>query len=150
MTSPPTYDDLVVDKHPLPVAGVLALASLPIHLLLPLNVSQALAAGVMCMIAGIYVGFAALDGRRSRLLIEGAVALSFTVASIAALLANPLLIALVYIAHGFWDAAHHKHGLQLSMPAWYVRFCAAYDVLAGIGLWLIWTYLSSGISRGLF
>ncbi len=134
-------ESVVVDKHPLPVAGVLALASLPIHALLPIEYSYALAAGIMSMIAGIYVGFAALDGRRSKLIIEGLVAVAFTTASIYAFLLNPPFIALIYISHGLWDVVHHSHGIDLKMPYWYVRFCVAYDVLAGAGLWIIWTYL---------
>lgn len=128
----------VLSKHPLPVAGLLAVVSLPIHLLLPENLSQAGAATVLAMIAGVYIGFAVQDGRLHLIALEAAVAIAFTVFAAIALLHNPLLIPLGYIAHGLWDAAHHRHRVQTDLPDWYIPLCALYDVLAGLGLWLIW------------
>ena len=129
----------VLARHPLPLAGLLALVTLPLHLVLPPAWSVTFASTVLALIGGIYIGFALLDGRPGVIVRECLVALVFVVfASVSAILA-PLLLPLGYIAHGLWDAAHRPHGLDLAMPRGYVPLCAFYDVLAGLGLWLIWS-----------
>lgn len=126
-------------KHPLPIAGLLALISLPIHAVLPEPLSMQLAAGILALIAGVYIGFAAKDGRISCLILETCVAVLFAVFAMVALAINPLWIVAGYIAHGAWDALHHSPFFDVEMPRWYIPMCAAYDVLAGIGLLIIWT-----------
>lgn len=136
--TPATRAVPVLTRHPLPLAGLLALATLPAHALLPETWSIALAATVLAAIAGVYAGFALLDGRSAALRREGAVALGFVLyATVTAELA-PMWLPLGYVAHGLWDAVHHRHDCALTMPRGYVPLCAVYDVLAGIGLWLIW------------
>ena len=130
----------VLARHPLPLAGILALVTLPLHLVLPPAWSVTFASTVLALIGGIYIGFALLDGRPGVIVRECLVGLAFVVfASVSATLA-PSLLPLGYIAHGLWDAAHRPHGLDLAMPRGYVPFCAVYDVLAGLGLWLIWSF----------
>lgn len=137
-----TIDALQTDvlvRHPFPLAGLLALVTLPLHLVLPPAVSVAFASTVLALIGGIYIGFALLDGRLDVIARECLVGLAFvSFASVSATLA-PQLLPLGYIAHGLWDAAHRPHRLDLAMPRGYVPFCALYDVLAGVGLWLIWS-----------
>jgi len=129
----------VLARHPFPLAGLLALVTLPLHLVLPPAVSVAFASTVLALIGGIYIGFALLDGRLDVIARECLVGLAFvSFASVSATLA-PQLLPLGYIAHGLWDAAHRPHRLDLAMPRGYVPFCALYDVLAGVGLWLIWS-----------
>ena len=126
-------------RHPFPLAGLLALVTLPLHLVLPSALSVTFAGTVLALIGGIYIGFALLDGRPGVIARECLVGLAFVIfASVSATLA-PHLLPLGYIAHGLWDAAHRPHGLDLAMPRGYVPFCALYDVLAGVGLWLIWS-----------
>ena len=130
-------DDLLA-RHPLPLAGLLALATLPLHLVLPHAWSVAFAGTFLALIGGIYVGFALLDGRSRVIVRECAVAVAFALfATVAAALA-PMALPLGYVAHGLWDALHREHGLELAMPRGYVPMCAVYDVLAGVGLWAIW------------
>lgn len=131
----------VLEKHPLPVAGLLALVSLPIHALLPLQWSQMLAAGILALIGGVYIGFAAVDGRPWIITLETCVALLFAVGAMAALALSPWWIAAGYIAHGLWDWLHHTPAFDHTVPRWYIPLCAAYDVLAGVGLLLIWSVL---------
>jgi len=126
-------------RHPIPLAGFLALVTLPLHFVLPPTLSVAFASTLLALIGGIYVGFALLDGRHGVIARECLVGLAFaSFASVSATLA-PHLLPLGYIAHGLWDAAHHHRGLDLAMPRGYVPLCALYDVLAGLGLWLIWS-----------
>ena len=138
MTIDARQPDVLV-RHPFPLAGLLALVTLPLHLVLPSALSVTFAGTVLALIGGIYIGFALLDGRPAVIARECLVGLAFvSFASVSATLA-PQLLPLGYIAHGVWDAAHHPRGLGLAMPRGYVPFCALYDVLAGIGLWLIWS-----------
>jgi hypothetical protein len=117
-------------------AGLLAALTAPIHLFLPLAVSELLAALVISGIAGIYVGFAISDGRRTVIALQSCVCLAFIGAAAAASLYAPLAIPALYVLHGLWDAAHHR--TSLPMPGWYVPFCLVYDVLAALVLWAIW------------
>jgi len=128
----------MIDKHPLPIAGVLALVSVPIHAVLPFWWSHQLAALLLTAIAGVYVGFAVLDGRYSRIAVECVVAICFVAFSTAAMIYNPMWLPAGYIAHGVWDFLHHTPVFKVKMPIWYIPFCAAYDVLAGVGIWIVW------------
>lgn len=131
----------LVHRHPLPAAGVLALISLPVHLFLPEQVSYAFAAILLGMISGIYVGFAVIANQMKQMLLQLGVALTFVGFSLFAWHYNPLSIAAGYIAHGLWDAAHHYRISDLAFPRWYIPLCAAYDILAGLGLFVIWLSL---------
>ncbi|HJU06366.1 MAG TPA: hypothetical protein VJ692_14560 [Nitrospiraceae bacterium] len=56
---------------------------------------------------------------------------------LAGLQLNPLLIAGGYVAHGFWDLFHHRHGPYADTPHWYIPFCVVYDWILGAFL-LVW------------
>lgn len=128
----------LLQKHPKAIGGILALLSVPIHAVLPFWWSHQFAALLLTAIAGIYLGFAVLDGRTTRLIREGVVALVFIGFSAFAMIYNPLWLPAGYIAHGIWDWLHHAPAFRLKMPSWYIPFCAVYDILAGVGIWLIW------------
>lgn len=115
----------VFAKHPFPAAGLLGLITLPLHALLPYDWSVILAAFILAMIAGVYIGFAALDGRLSRLALETAVALAFTLFAAIASQVAPLWLTLGYILHGLWDAAHHSPLFDVKMVRWWIPACAA-------------------------
>ena len=117
-------------------AGLLAVLTAPIHLFLPTDVSELLAALVLSGIAGIYVGFAVSAGHRTAIVLQSCACLAFIGAAAAAYLHAPLAIPALYVLHGLWDIAHHR--TSLPMPGWYVPFCLVYDVLAALVLWAIW------------
>ncbi|MEL7279337.1 MAG: hypothetical protein AAGK79_03215 [Pseudomonadota bacterium] len=127
-----------LERHPLPVAGFLAVVSLPIHAVVPLAWSQNIAAGILALIAGVYIGFAANDGRLAVIALETVVALVFASGAMVALVLSPWWIAIGYIAHGFWDWLHHSPAFGHAVPRWYIPLCAFYDVLAGVGLLVLW------------
>lgn len=131
--------DHQLKKHPIPIAGLLAIISVPIHFFLPQDASFAVAAVLLAVIAGIYVGFAVVADRTGQIMLQLGVALAFAGFAVIALLTNPVWIAAGYVAHGLWDAAHHFQLSDLKFPRWYIPMCAAYDIAAGIGLALIWT-----------
>ena len=128
----------VIDRHPVPIAGLLAIASIPIHAVLPFWWSHQIAALVLALIAGVYIGFSVVDGRLKTIIIEVMVAIGFVGFAAGSMIYNPLWLPLGYIAHGLWDILHHSPLFNLKMPRWYIPLCAAYDILAGIGLWVIW------------
>lgn len=127
----------LVGRSPARIGGLFALATLPVHLLLTQAASHHLAAVVLGVVAGIYVGFALQDGRLRVLALEASVAMLFVAAALAGLWTSAWLIPAAYVAHGLWDMAHHRH-VSTAMPAWYVPLCAVYDWIFAAGLTAIW------------
>lgn len=119
------------------LGAMLAVATLPAHLLLPLHTSQELAAVMLALIAAIYVGFALSDGRVRIVAIEVSVALGFAVAVLVGLWVTPWAVPAATALHGLWDLAHHRR-VSTTMPRWYVPFCAVYDWIFASGLAAIW------------
>ena len=93
-------------------------------------------AGVsLAAVAGVYLGFAVADGRRSAIAIQAVSVLAFTaVAYIGVEEGSKALIGAGWIAHGFWDAIHHEHHGPTEVRTWYPPFCAAADLAIGIPL----------------
>ena len=60
----------VFAHHPAKLGPVLAVVSLPFHLMLSIGASHDLAALLLALIAGVYVGFAVQDGRGTVLATE--------------------------------------------------------------------------------
>jgi hypothetical protein len=124
--------------HPLLTGSGLAVLSLPVHLVLPAETSVLVASLTLGLIAGVYLGFAFVDGRISIMFTELFVALAFTAAALAAVLSWPAWVAVAWAAHGLWDWAHHRERVPTRMPRWYVPFCAVYDLIYAAGLLGIW------------
>ncbi|MFV2052363.1 hypothetical protein [Aliiroseovarius sp. YM-037] len=131
-------DTHVLATHTIPAWSVIGLGSLSVHLVLPVDVSHTLAALLLTLIAGAYIGFAVNDGRLSRILVESAVAVGFVAFACWALLYAPILLPLGYIGHAVWDFLHHPPIFNVKMPRWYVPACVVVDVIFGLGLWAIW------------
>jgi hypothetical protein len=123
--------------HPYWAGLLLGVATVPVFILLPKPLAQQWGALLLAMIGGAYVGFAARDGRRSANIIELVGGLAFAAVGLAGLQLNPLLIAEGYVAHGFWDLFHHRHGPYADTPHWYIPFCVVYDWIIGAFL-LVW------------
>jgi len=127
----------MVGKNPSRVGAILALGTLPLHVIVSQSVSIQVAAIVLTLVAGIYVGFAVHDGRSVILAAESLVALAFASAALAGLIMTHWAIPVAYMLHGFWDLAHHRR-ITTSMPGWYVPFCAVFDWVFAAGLTAIW------------
>lgn len=119
------------------ISAFLALASLPVHLFLAPTASHELAALVLSLIAGIYVGFAVRDSRASVIALEALTALAFIAAAALGLWASPWFVPAAYVCHRLWDVAHHRL-ITTTLPRWYVPFCAIFDWVFALGLGLIW------------
>ena len=116
------------------------MGSLLPHIFLPPQASLAFAALLIALIAGIYFGFAVVNGSGRDQMVEFNVASLFVVAGLLGLLYWPVLLPITYFAHAGWDFAHHhRGGLPLvAIPRWYVPWCVVIDVIVGAGLLVIW------------
>jgi hypothetical protein len=124
--------------HPYWAGLLLGLATLPVIIVLSEPLAQQWAALLLAMIGGAYVGFAARDGRASANIIELIGAIAFAGVGLAGLQLDPLVIAGGYVAHGFWDLFHHRHGPHADTPHWYIPFCVVYDWMVGAFLLAWW------------
>jgi hypothetical protein len=132
-------------RSPAGIGALLAVATIPLHLLLTKTQSEQFAALLLAVIGAIYIGFSVQKGTRPQIATEVTVAAGFFVAALAALWGNPWIVPVAYVVHGFWDYAHHQ-GLKfastplklVSIPAWYPPFCAVYDWAAAASLAVMW------------
>ena len=94
-----------------------------------------LAGAALSAVAGVYLGFAVADGRRSAVAIQAASALAFTtVAYVGIEQGSGALIGAGWIAHAAWDAIHHEHRGPTEVATWYPPFCATADLVIGVPL----------------
>jgi hypothetical protein len=127
-------------RHPILTGVAVGIGTLLPHAFLPTPASLAFAAVIIALVAGIYFGFAVVNGDDRQQLIEFSIASAFAVGGLLGLLYWLVLLALVYFAHGIWDLAHHNRAkLSLvAIPQWYVPWCVVIDVIVGAGLLAIW------------
>jgi hypothetical protein len=114
-----------------------AAATIGVSLLLGRDAALGFYAIVLGATAGVYLGFAALDGRRRELGLEIAGIVFFVLLALAGLQGRPHVLALGFFLHILWDYAHHPRGLQTRIIGWYPPACVAYDGLVGAFL-LVW------------
>lgn len=128
-------------RRPILTAVAIGIGSLAPHFFLPAQASLSFAAVLIALIAGIYFGFAVMNGSARDQFVEFNVTGLFTVAALFGLLLWPILLPLAYFGHALWDLAHHnKSRLSLvSIPQWYVPWCVIIDVIIGAGLIAIWS-----------
>lgn len=126
--------------RPLPAIWGLICAGMTIvvHLFFGRDVSILAAAILLAMIASIYVGFAIIDGRSSAIAIEATGALAFALAALGGVLVTPWFLVAALAGHALWDMLHHRPGRLAATPGWYVPYCAVYDLIAALGLAVLW------------
>ena len=130
----------VFARRPVLTGIAVGAATLAPHVFLSPEGSIGYAAIVIALIAGVYFGFAVVNGSPRDQLVEFNVTGLFAVAGLLGLLLWPIVIPIAYFAHGLWDFAHHNR-LRLplvAIPAWYVPWCVVIDVIVGAGLLVIW------------
>jgi len=130
----------VFARRPVLTGLAVGVATLVPHAFLPPEASVAYAAVIIALIAGVYFGFAVMNGSPRDQLVEFNVTGLFTLAGLVGLLVWPVLIPMAYFSHAAWDFAHHNR-LRLplvAIPAWYVPWCVVIDVIVGAGLLVIW------------
>jgi hypothetical protein len=101
--------------------------------LLPERYVRDLLALILTGIGAVYVGFAISDGRQKWIVIELAVAIGFLALAALGLWVSPVYLGTGYFLHGVWDILHHSpQPLQTRVPRWYPSFCAVYDWVVAI------------------
>lgn len=128
-------------RRPVLTGVAVGVGSLAPHFFLPAQASLGFAAVLIALIAGIYFGFAVMNGSARDQFVEFNVSGLFAVTALVGLLVWPILLALAYFGHALWDLAHHnKSRLSLvKIPQWYVPWCVVIDVIIGAGLIATWT-----------
>jgi hypothetical protein len=106
-------------------------------LIIPTLLSRDTAFGLLAillgMIASVYLGYALGDGRLRAFQVEYVGMVAFAaLATIALAQGSAVLLALGYLAHGLWDLVHHRRGVEVRMPWWYVPLCLSYDTVVAI------------------
>lgn len=129
-------------KRPVLTGAAVGVGSLLPHVFLSPQASLAFAAVLIALIAGIYFGFAVVNGSPRDQFVEFNIAGGFLVAGLLGLLYWPVLLPLAYLAHAGWDFAHHNR-FQLplvTIPKWYPPWCAVIDLIVGAGLIVLWRH----------
>ena len=131
----------VFGRRPILTGFLVGLGSLSPHFMLPPQASLGFAAILVALIAGIYFGFAVINGSPRNQFVEFNVAGAFAVVGLVGLLLWPILLPLAYFGHALWDFAHHNRSpLSLvAIPQWYVPWCVVIDVIIGAGLLAVWS-----------
>ncbi len=127
-------------RRPVLTAIAIGVVTLVPHALLPPEASLGFAAVLIALIAGIYFGFAVVNGSARDQFVEFNVTGLFAVAGLLGLLKWPILLPLAYFGHAAWDLAHHNRWKLplVAIPQWYVPWCVIIDVIIGTGLLVIW------------
>ena len=136
----PNHPPSAFARHPVLTGIAVGAGSLLPHAFLSPEASLAFAAILIALIAGIYFGFAVVNGSSRQQMIEFNVAGLFAVAGLLGLLHWPVLLPIAYFAHAGWDLAHHNRArlTLVAIPQWYVPWCVVIDVIIGAGLLIIW------------
>ncbi|KRA84070.1 DUF6010 family protein [Altererythrobacter sp. Root672] len=134
------HGNSVFSKRPILTGIAVGVGSLLPHVFLPPEASLGFAAVLIGLIAGVYFGFAVVNGSPRDQFVEFNVTGVFTVTALLGLLLWPILLPLAYFGHALWDLAHHNRSrLSLvAIPQWYVPWCIVIDVIVGAGLLFIW------------
>jgi hypothetical protein len=132
--------DSAFSKRPILTGVAVGIGSLLPHAFLPPQASLAFAAILIALIAGIYFGFAVMNGSPRDQMVEFNITGLFATAGLLGLLYWPVVLPLAYFAHACWDLAHHNraHLPLVAIPRWYVPWCVVIDVIVGTGLLIIW------------
>jgi Family of unknown function (DUF6010) len=131
----------IFSQRPVLSGFAVGLVSLAPHAFLPPGASLAFAAVLVGIIAGVYFGFAVVNGSNNHQLVEFNVALMFGIAALLGVTVSTWFLPAAYLAHGLWDLAHHNRSplVLVSIPQWYIPWCVVIDVIVGLGLIAIWT-----------
>jgi hypothetical protein len=93
---------------PATIGAVLAIATIPLHLLVSKTQSEQFAALLLAAIGAIYVEFGQQTGSRAQIVMELTVARGFLSAAVAGLWVTPWIVPAAYSILGILDYAHHN------------------------------------------
>jgi hypothetical protein len=112
----------------------------PDRLVSELRLAQ-IAALVLALTAGAYVGLAAIHGSRPAAALDVTMAAGFFLVAATTLVRDPraalTILALAFAAHAVMDAGLRPGGLNEGIaPAWYAMGCAIFNVYLGVVTYL--------------
>jgi hypothetical protein len=107
----------------------------PDRLVAELRLAQ-MAALLLALVAGAYIGFAVLHEAQPGAGIDIALAVAFFLVAAATMVRDPrqalTILALAFAAHAILDIAHQPGALPDGLaPRWYAVGCAVFDVYIG-------------------
>ena len=110
-------------------------ASSPQRLVAELRLAQ-MAALLLTLIAGAYIGFAVVGEHQPGVGVDIALTIGFLVVAAATMVRDPrqalTILALAFAAHAIVDVLHRPGLLPEALaPRWYAIGCAVYDVYVG-------------------
>ncbi len=127
------------------MGALLAVATIPLHLLLSKTQSEQFAAVLLAACGAIYIGFSLQKGNLAQIATELTVATGFIAAALAGLWVTPWIVPVAWAAHGIWDYAHHQGSKLASIPSrlvpiplWYPPVCAFADWVVAASLSVMW------------
>jgi fucose 4-O-acetylase-like acetyltransferase len=85
----------------------------------------------LSLVAGVYIGLAVADGRRSVIAVECTVAAVFVVVAAIAAAASPWFLVAGLAGHGAKDLWQHRTG-YVANTRWWPPFCVTVDWLAAV------------------
>lgn len=122
-------------RVPLLTALSLALASCATHALIAPRTGDAFAAVLLGALGGVYLGGALRAGTRSEIAVTIVAAVLCILLAVAGLLGPAWIIPTGFLLHGGWDWAHHAMERR-TVGRWWPPFCACYDGIVGIWLFV--------------
>jgi hypothetical protein len=97
---------------------------------------------LLCMIAGVYVGFAVADGRPKVIAVEATVTSAFVLAAAISVTGSVWILVAGYLGHGAKDFWQERTGF-VANTRWWPPFCAAVDWVVAVALAIeIWSGVS--------
>jgi hypothetical protein len=89
------------------------------------------------VIASYYVLFAVMGGSTGALVAEIAIGSLFAAGALVGFKRDMRIVAVLLAGHGVLDAFHGGLVRNPGVPAWWPPFCLAFDVVAGVWLWVL-------------
>lgn len=108
-----------------------------VHLALPEAMDVQLAAVMLALIGGAYIGFAARAHDPRSFWIEISTACLFGVFALLGLTVHWSFIPLGLFLHALWDLLHHLRDFGAPVPQRYIPFCAVFDIAAATVITLL-------------
>lgn len=124
--------------QPAVLSAALAAATVAIATRLPDLAAREFLAVLLEITAGVYLGFAVLDGRRVVFTVELAGIALFLIFAILGLRMSPLFLAGGFLLHGVWDALQHPRIFEIRMADWHRLACIVYDAIVAAYIYFRW------------
>ena len=125
------------------VGGTLGILFSGLLSFVPSHLRTSILALLLAAIGAVYVGSALAQSKG--LLVETIIALACALLALGGLEGSPILLAVGYQLHGFWDLFHHAKtgtGTVSQAQRWYPPFCAVFDWVVAISIALLYLPVS--------